>query len=358
MEPLNTLTNTVPWMDKAHQAVIRAGLGLFELRLPFKSIRDRQVYGPFDVEVNEETDRSLRSRFRAKWFTGVDAYVSFRVDDDGNGLAWLVDDMWWHNRIYLMDSPHLLNVVNLHTKNGFIPSSVVLAEIAALRRALKEERPMFEIFKEGKREGWDWAWTREEAEAKIKKEQYVTPQFDQATGKLVAIPGNVTAFEIRSGSRLEYKPKIAELIMRYRQMEFGWTSCQEFQEMVKAPVIEEMKKIRTALNGQQQGGISPEMLASLRESIKADIMNEIAKAGDARVSGEAQTAAAAGSVPETTKTNAPAANIYKRWELQKMTAPALVNLLASKQIVATDMNKADMIEAVMGCNPKNEEEVS
>lgn len=248
---------TVPYMREERQTVIRAGINLFELRLLRRKEHNQLIFGPIDVKAYEDMDTVANSaRFDVEWLTRNDASVKYEIIDKvGNGIAWMPDDRFWHNRLYIMDDSYLYrSLQNLHTRDyGLIPGYQIKAEIDCMRNELKEPVPIHRIFINGIERSYQF--TREAAEEEIETMKQsassirITPD-----GNVKAVQAERRKFEIKPGTQLEYRPEIKELIKKYRRkFRFGWTECQTFMEEIKPKIIERIKEKKTEMTGKGKG---------------------------------------------------------------------------------------------------------
>lgn len=236
------------------QVKIRAGVPLFELRLPHKATTDKEIFGPFEVNVIEDEDAPFNSplnrRFRYDWRTSRDAYIKYSVDKHGNGVCFMPDDPWWHNRLYLVDSPRTF-VANLRKRDGAIISGAeVRIEIDCLRDELKHERKIFKVLRNGKEISFHFAKADAKAEIDDLLANESVLKMHPGSKQLVQTKTKRYKYDIDDkGTFLTYKPEIEELINIYgprgkQRQEYGWTQCQQFQEDIKKKVMEEVAKRR------------------------------------------------------------------------------------------------------------------
>jgi hypothetical protein len=354
---------TVPWMDEAWARVTNAGIGLFEMRLPEKIVRDKYAYGPYSVRVHEDEDYGGRTRVRVEWLTHDDAYLHFYVDDKGINLGWMPDDPWWHNRIHLMDSPLIRCVYNLHTKQGTIPGSVVFQEIEAMRKILKTLKPIFRVIRNGKE--LEFHYRKDEAEARIKELTMVAPKFDPATGQMVAMQARGENYKIEKGEILDYRPEVEQIISHYRGLEHGWTESDEFRQNYMPKILAEIKKIRENNTGAAPQvnaltmvrSMTPEQIDELRAILAGgapasapstpspvEIPSVEALTAEPLVS-DAEVAAAKGP----TVAVAPDAPVqkYEHADLIRMTVPGLKQICESLGVFVEGMKRTDMLSAIV-----------
>jgi hypothetical protein len=165
--------------------------------------------------------------------------VNYVVDKKGNGVAFMPDDPWWHNRIFLMDSPNL-NPVALHTDRGIINGAQVDIEIKILKQHLKCEKTIYEVVRNGKR--IEFYNTKEEAQESIDEMQEMSLHTDKTTGAVITKATSRNKFSILPSTVIDYRPEIAEIIRKFKRMEFGWTSSEVFQTKIKPAIIADIKK--------------------------------------------------------------------------------------------------------------------
>lgn len=258
---------TVPYMPEDKQAVIRAQIGLFELRSLRRSKENELFTGPFNVEVRESVDVRGTARPNIKWIIGNEGMIEYKVDKKGNLLAFMPDDEWWHNRIYLMDSPHL-NMVNLHTHLGIIAGMDANQHIAILRNHLKTKKTIYDVIpSKGPRFS---ARNEELANQEIDKRRRVFTTVKD--GKIEIQKDKEITYKIVPREVLDYKPEIVELIQngKRQRLQYGWTSAPEFMNDIKPKVIKDIEAL--GLNPTAVGSVSPRDIAeSITKMSKADL---------------------------------------------------------------------------------------
>ena len=175
------------------------------------------------------------------------------MDGKGNLLAWMADDEWWHNRLYIMDNPDFrAGLSNLHTHLGIISGMDAMEHIRLLEVELKHEIEIQDIYVNGKLRFS--ARDKEMAEQEIDKQKRVFTSVKD--GKIELQKEKDKTYKIVSRKVLEYKPEITALIQRNRRerLRFGWTSCPEFMNEIRPRVIKEIKAL--GLNPTMPGQVS------------------------------------------------------------------------------------------------------
>ena len=223
-------------MSEAKQNLINAGFDLFHMVLSGKKIHNKKFFGLIDLKVSETVDGLGRQvSFNKRWLLGNEAHIDFNVER-GIASAWCVDDMFWHNRMFIMNSPELLrSITKLRTsKFGDRTKAFAINEIETLRSVLKEDVTIYEILR-GNRPV-SWKYTKEEAEEEIEEMQEGAIRV-QGDGSIKAKRNVRYKYSIKEGKREEYKPYIKELQRKYRHLRYGWTECNEFMHEIKPKVI-------------------------------------------------------------------------------------------------------------------------
>jgi len=244
----------IPNIPEKYQAASRRGIHFFELRYPKPADMDQTVYGPFDLKASETWD-TMRQRmvFNIRWLRENEAHIRFTPDSRGVAVAWMPDDKFWRNRIYLMDTRLLyVSIFNYHTKSGQYPGSMVRTEIDCMRDVLKEKKDIFKVFMDGKER--DVFRTKEEAEEFINENTEVRQKVDKITGNVVTLTSK-HKFKIVPGTTIDYRDEIIDLIRRENgRHEFGWTQCDEFQNDIKPSIlklIEERSRTETPADSKE-----------------------------------------------------------------------------------------------------------
>lgn len=205
-----------------------AGIRLFEVLYPIRddSGTKRQLAGVFSVKVSEDYDHvENKTVYKEKWHTGYNAFVEYRpIDNRGTLVAYVPDDRWYHNRVILLDNPQIQVNQLLTLERGDIPRAEAMIQLQCLREIICEERPIYKIIRPNQTEQ-DWFQTEDEAKA------FITQEETTYTGPQRNIPVIVRPFEkhtIKPGKRWMKRPEVEQMIIRYRGLEYGWTSCEEF----------------------------------------------------------------------------------------------------------------------------------
>lgn len=254
-EPM-TYGAQVPYMPKEQSRIIRAGLSIFELRSRGVQYHNKTIMGPFGASVHEYLEPGRPARAEIQWRTGFDTAIIYDADDEGNAIAWMVDDPWWHNRLHLMLDPWM-NPVNRHTPNGIVPGFIVLQEIQAMRNILRTKVQTFEVWQDGRYK--DYFFTDKEAKDWIEEKKSYALRMD--VNGVKSIPLDKRKYEIKPGAVTEYRKEIKDLIDRSKQLQYGWTSSEEFTKKWKPVIIEEAKKLRGKTENSQVS-VAPEAIAN------------------------------------------------------------------------------------------------
>lgn len=219
-------------------AIRVADFKFFECPWQGRTLVDKSINGPFGLRVTEnQEEQSVKMHWLSAPLT---KFVRFIADDSGVAVCWLVDDRWWHNRLYLMDSPQVFRVINYHTRQGTFPASYVQTEIDALKAELMGPVEIFRVLRDGR--DYDSFPTKALAQKFIDGRAKVVTKFVQ--GGVV----NESTFEhdysIVPGTKIVYKPEVARLTQEFKNLKFGWTSCPKFMEEIKPRVEERIAEIR------------------------------------------------------------------------------------------------------------------
>lgn len=252
-----TYGTQVPYMPKEKAKLIRAGLSLYELRARGESYFNKTIMGPYDATaiVFNAQGGSGRTQAQLNWRTGLDAGIIYDADDEGNAVAFMPDDPWYHNRLMLMLDPWL-NPVQKHTPQGIVPGYVVQQETEALKNVLRVKIPTIEVFADGKFK--DWFLTEEEADAFIEDKKTYAIKF--GTNGIQNVPTNKRKYEKRPGTRWEYRPEVMEMINRGRGLQYGWTASHEFEREWKPKIEKEFARIKST-QAPKASAIEPEGIA-------------------------------------------------------------------------------------------------
>lgn len=265
----------IPNVPEKYQAAVRRGIHFFELKFPKPTDSDQMVYGPYDV-LAKETWNTMQNKteFHIKWLRENEAHIRFTPNNKGVAVAWMPDDKFWRNRIYLMDTP-LLNqsLFAYHTNGGQYPGSVIRQEIVCLREVLKTEKTIYKVLR-NKRE-IVFYYDKREAEEFVNDQVEVKHKLDKVTGEMKAIT-NKHKFEIVPGKKLEYRDEILELIKRENgKHDFGWTESEMFQKEIKPKVValikERIQKDKTPADEKQN---ILNILRSLSDEEKKELLSQ------------------------------------------------------------------------------------
>jgi len=225
----------IPGMNPEVEPAIRvADFKFFECLWPKRSYNDIVIAGPFGVQCKENDETG---KLRVKWNIRRDAMIRFVADDGQRATAWIVDDRYWHNRLYLMDSADMFPILSYHTRMGTYPAAYILLEIQCMAEVLKDQRKIFEIVRsDGKRP--TFYYTRKDAEREIDRLKRALSVTKFTKDGIIQESKDEFDYSVSESTRLEYKSEIRQLAQKYRNLEFGWTMCNEFGNHYR-PLIEE-----------------------------------------------------------------------------------------------------------------------
>ena len=250
-------------LNEAQANCLRAKIGLYQLIFPAVARWQERIFGPFNVQVQiEDTEyRSANPRVFVRWRTKNDAYITYDRVDRRTAVAWMPDDPYWHNRLYLMDSPALLNQVALkRTHEGIMQPPEVALEIRCLEEALHEDVPVWTAIEnrrmlgdfEGKKEAENWI------------SDLTAPSMKMIDGVMTATKVKKRKIEIVERKKRVYKPKIAELIEKEKyKHDYGWTQCTYFMEEIRPAVLQEVENRRGSIDA-AEAGETPKIFDLLR----------------------------------------------------------------------------------------------
>lgn len=225
------------------QLAREAELSFFELKFYGEKRYSQNVFGFFDVKVTRLAElpqmrsRGIGPRFDIKWRTGKDAKFTYECVNQKSGLAvaFVVDDEFWHNRIYMAFSP-VYHIFQYHSPNGPIEGEVVTREIDCLREVTQDKMKAFTVKNPGGKSVFN-SFEEEEVDAFLKAKNGATR------------PGMLPPFRKMIRTVWITKPEVLALIEKYKREKYGWTSNSEFDRVVREPtlrLIDERSISRTA----------------------------------------------------------------------------------------------------------------
>jgi hypothetical protein len=212
---------------------LRAGVRFFVCRYPKETANNKNIMGPFDVRCTEIPDyANRRQAYDITWRTGHNAGVQFVLqDDDRTAIAFMPDDIYYHNRITLADHSWIYIEGLYAMKNGMMSAADAQLEISCLREVLTCSVPIYKIVDRTGREHC-YKFTLKEAEEILSEKRIKMLGRGQ-------VARDVFPFKdcnIVTGTIRDKKPEVKELIKKYSRMPFGWTSCEEFLQGIRVDV--------------------------------------------------------------------------------------------------------------------------
>lgn len=267
----------IPNIPERYQAASRRGIHFFELRYYKPIYGDQTIFGPLDVKCKEDWNSMTGStQFHIKWLKDNDAHIRYVPDAKGVAVAWMPDDKFWRNRVYIMDTPDLYRTLfAYHTANGQFPGTTIRREIDCLREVLKEEKPLYVVLANGRK--MEQFLRKEDAEIYINEQSEVKHQIDRMTGQVKQIT-NKAKFQIVEGKTLDYKDWVKDMIKRENgRHEFSWVQSEDFEKKVRPQVLKLIKeRVKAdAPQGDKRAEIL-EVLKSLSDAEKAELISRSA----------------------------------------------------------------------------------
>jgi hypothetical protein len=266
-----------PDMREKEHRILEAGIPLFQLVYPKPLTFDKDIMGPFGVIVHAGDPDAVNSSHQVEWLHGGNAHFSFeRVNQRGLAVGWLADDPWMHNRVFLMTNPAFASMLKQERMpSGDIrPGTMVMFEIGAMDKILREPVPIFRVFVDG-REACSFL-TKAEAEAYIDEAGQTEVKLD-ARGALLPMRVKRSKYSIVPGEVRIWKKEVADLIARERNRnQFGWTESKEFENKWKPLIIEEIKKGREQF-AEQVEAIDVEAAAESIKNLPDEVIEAIAR---------------------------------------------------------------------------------
>lgn len=237
--PVNRVFYNQTGLPEKYQDAFRHGVHFFELHFPKPQEFNKPIYGPWDIKVEAELiEGTFKTRYREIYFTGQSAHIRYeKVDKTGLAIAFMFDDKYWHNRVMLIDNP-IFRVHQMHTRDGIIPGSAIRLDIECLRDVITEETPIFKVMNSSDRE-LTFFYKKTDAE------KYLSRLKDDSC-------------YIEDGKKRQKTKKVLSLIAKYKDRQFGWTDCPEFNNEIR-PQVEELivKKRESLVLEGQIGGNAP-----------------------------------------------------------------------------------------------------
>jgi len=257
---------------------IRAKIPLYQLVFPAVAMWEERIWGPFNVNVTiEDTEfRRANPRIHAKWFTKQDAYITYSRVDKKTAVAWMPDDPFWHNRLFLMDSEALLRqVTHKRTHNEMLNQLQVKLEVDCLREALCEEVPVWSVI-ENRRMRGDFE-SKDAAETWIS--DLTAPEMKVINGVMTAVKAKKRDMQVVVRKKIVRKPQISELAEKEKyKHEFGWTQCTYFTEQIQPAVREKIKEKMSQVDGTQAAPVNVQSMIQGISEMTAEQKSELRRA--------------------------------------------------------------------------------
>lgn len=356
-----------------YQAAIQAGIRFFILQYPKRTVVDEVFSGPFDVIAGEEHDyQTNRTRHNMKWITGRDANVVFKVQPNSDiAICYMPDDIFYHNRIMVLDHPEFI-VTGMHTADrGIIPAADVIMEIDCLRDEIYYDAPIWKVIdpRKGNKEV-DYAWNKEDAEEILRTVSHRT------VGN-AGFPVEYKPYEkcvLVEGTKKRKKPEIERMIINYARIPNGWTACDEFRNNV-IPAVQ--RRIDAKMNRVQRDE-QPITASNMRDAVLSTIASlsdeDIKRLRDIKRPEQEELPVQAEAVGQTDEDAFDASlepvdivpqqqeepsqevveaessgsdGMYKGYMLQKKRVADLQEIASSMGIDAENLTKAKLIELIL-----------
>ena len=203
----------------------------FELRWPKRTYNDKEYAGPLVVEVRENKENGNMS---VKWYNRNAHMLRWDADDNQIATAWMVDDLAWYNRLFILDQPDIFRVTNYHTRNGTYAGAYIDLEIECMREVMKHQRSIVWVTRNGVPR--DWFYDEAQAKTFIKKQAKVVTKLSPEG--VVTEESHDFVYDTIPGTRHEYKPEFLQMSKTYKNLPHGWTSCPEFAQRYKPMILE------------------------------------------------------------------------------------------------------------------------
>ena len=346
----------IPNIPEKLQAGMRYGIHYFEMRYPRPLTMHQQIFGVFDVRVKETYDTVLRKmNFSTEWITGGAGCVNFKPDSKKVGTAWLPDDKYWHNRIFLMDTPILRqSVVAYHTADGMYPGGTVLSELLAMRDVLKEPTKIYKVCKKGQDRDINFFYDKDSALGYVEENTQILQRIDPTTG-IIKNQKAKTSLEVVEGSILEYKPEIKKLINKEnRTNEFGWTQSKEFQNVWKPKILELIEERKKDMAENPSGKIG-NILSSV-SSLPEDQLEELRQIINGRTKDSEHSDTLAINAEKNTLDFDPF-ELHTKMDYRKMKKEKLIKILTARGVEnPQDINWTAMCDKLFEMDTKTLEE--
>lgn len=355
MSSENQATAFVGTLPEQMQDIVMAGIPLIEFRAYLGEYITRMIGGLFVAKVKMDSSNG-RPRPLVTWQTQNNAIVRIESDKKGIAIGFCPDDPWWHNRVLMMDWVDY-RVSARYSEKGVMSGINLLQEIAILSKHLRMRTPIFRISKNGTpisdRE------TYEDCEAEIESLNQMAPMIDKASGMMRIQSIRKDKYKIDEVLGTVWRPTVKALIKKYRNLEYGWTSCLEFRE-IQNSVMKEVKE--SDITQVQGSAITPEDLkaafASMPAADKAAILKSFmggsapAPAVQPPEPSEDLVATPNTSLDEIAASEEAASlvpgRIYNRSEITKLSKEQLVVLGTRYNIPhLMTLNKTQIIESVL-----------
>ena len=235
---------TIPNIPKKYQPAVRGGINFFELRWlrPIKNVQF--VYGPYDLTCGENWNTAARrTDFWVNWRKEADAHIRYIPGPEDVAVAWMPDDPYWRNRIFMMDTYAIFETLwGYHTKEGYWQRSYIQPEIEAMVEVLKHKVKRHTVLRSGKE--IDHFATKKEALYFIETKEEIKQIIDPKTQQIRAIRPK-HKYTTGTVEALEYKDEIRELIKReHGRHAFGWTESQFFLKEIRPQIDKTIIKKR------------------------------------------------------------------------------------------------------------------
>lgn len=332
-----------------------AGIRLFELVHPQRDPDGfkKQLGGVFAVKVTEDYDSfQNQTVYKEQWRTGNNAFIEYKLADNrGTLIAYMPDDRWYHNRMILCDQPAIRPNQLLSRDLGDISGAECLIQIQCLREVVCHEVPIFDIIMpDGQK--FDFFYSEDEAMAFINKKER-RPVGSQSIIQEVQPYIN---YQKKLGKKWKKRPEVEDLIIRFKGMQYGWTSCPEF-------IQNYLPKIQKLINERTQAfrGMTPNTPTMDLRSAIMDVLTTLPKEQIDALRAEAErkkeeernammavpaavellTAPVDAGAPQAT------AGIHTKTELNRMRHAELAEIAKSKGIPVDGLNRLGLINAIV-----------
>jgi hypothetical protein len=132
-------------LSSEHQAIIEAGIPLFELQKPKVNHMGERDFGPFNVVVKNEVGANSTIEQKVDWMMGNRATIMYEPNKMGFCYGYCPDDPWWHNRIWLASNitANIFLINRYITEEGLLPSKRITDEIRFIEQYIHDWKVMF-----------------------------------------------------------------------------------------------------------------------------------------------------------------------------------------------------------------------